>query len=780
MGKTSILTIMIQLAKKGDGDKATIKGLAQLKSNVGLVVGALGGFATVGAAVAVVFGKMTKAASDAEQVDSRLGAALLSTGRAAEISKQQINGVATSLMNLSSFDDEAIKGAYTTLTQFSTIPTAGFDDIVKAGMNVATFFGGDLNESIQQIGGALESNLIPKTWKFSAALKDEIKTAYDAGDSNKALQLILDELNKRYGGQAIQQLATYKGATDALTASWENAAEVGGSKYLNVLIMTKLALADLLDIGTQAATSQVQGNQLATKSTSDLARAHEELQSRISATNTKYQNAMLISADNAILQELAARGYTDVAAAAQVTDQGMTHLNTTELQLVDTGKGLQVTVDSGTYAMFGLSGSVDNATNSVVDFDAEMKRLNEILGGDLGPAQDDYNAKIAEYTRLLGEAKTQKEKDEINANIAAETEEYNKRATAIMFNIQQEAILNSTLPNDTKIGMITALGQAYGIYDEKTANAIITNERLVESVEKGTLTDAQAVSQMQFLTQGVKEHTGAIQSEAVAINYVGQHAENSVTKFEAMEKAQADLGAGVRHEALPAISSLNKQITGLPPSGTAWSYAFSISVSGSVPALPQRGSYVGKGHGYENNPGVDSEFASGGQLQFGAGWTMVGEGGAELISPTGYVFSHTDSMAMLAGGMYPEYQRKYAGPVGEKTGDWGYYSGEGPVVQAARRKKRSGSSPPTTGGNQSSDQSTAEVVAPLVASTGAAVQSAAAAQQQQVAEGIQTRNVIAQGNTDIADKLSETNDLLRNLNNTLPRSIGAAFQQANP
>ncbi len=102
------------------------------------------------------------------------------------------------------------------------------------------------------------------------------------------------------------------------------------------------------------------------------------------------------------------------------------------------------------------------------------------------------------------------------------------------------------------------------------------------------------------------------------------------------------------------------------------------------------------------------------------------------------------------------------------------------MVQAARRKRRQGSSPPTTGGNQSSDQSTAEVVAPLVASTGAAVQSAAAAQQQQVAEGIQTRNVIAQGNTDIADKLSETNDLLRNLNNTLPRSIGAAFQQANP
>ncbi len=702
MGNTSILTIMIQLAKRGDADRATIKGLAEIKQNVGLAVGAFA--ALTGAAIAVdkaldqTVGVFVSYAAQVRELQRLTGATAEDTSRLIQaaddvtISYESLqkalwfaakNGIEVNIDSIARLADE-----YNALAG----PTEQAEFLAKKFGKGGADMGKLLeqgSEGVYKLTGAIEDGLVLTDAAVASARQYEIQTD-NLTDSWNAFKIAI-------GQGAVPIL------NDLLTAVNNN---------IQAGYNWKSALYGIPIYGQIRAYL-------------DLRKAHE---------------------DN-----------------VQATDAEIDRMHALRTAQDDTA----------------MSAEALKAQEEA--FNAELGQLKDILGGELGPAQDDYNAKMAEYTRLLGEAKTQKEKDKINANIAAETEEYNKRATAIMFNIQQEAILNSDMPDDAKLQMIAALGQAYGIYDASTANAIVSSQNLMAQVEAGTLTWQQAASQMQFMTQGVKEHTGATQSEAEAIKYVGLHAENSVTKFEAMEKAQADLAAGIRQEALPAVSSLNKQITSLPPSGTAWNYAFAITVSGSVPTLPKRGNYVGKGHGYENNPGVDSEFASGGQLQFGAGWTMVGEEGAELISPTGYVFSHTDSMAMLAGGMYPEYQRKYAGPVGEKTGDWGYYSGEGPVVQAARRKKRSGSSPPTTGGgSQSSQQSTAEVVAPLAASTEAAVQSAAAAQQQQVTEGIQTRNVIAQGNTDIADKLSETNDLLRNLNNTLPRSIGAAFQQANP
>lgn len=60
MAKTSILTVMIQLAKAGNGDRETIKGLSQIKQNVGLAMGAFTALAGVGYTLNKVYQGTTK------------------------------------------------------------------------------------------------------------------------------------------------------------------------------------------------------------------------------------------------------------------------------------------------------------------------------------------------------------------------------------------------------------------------------------------------------------------------------------------------------------------------------------------------------------------------------------------------------------------------------------------------------------------------------------------------------------------------------------------------
>jgi hypothetical protein len=154
---------------------------------------------------------------------------------------------------------------------------------------------------------------------------------------------------------------------------------------------------------------------------------------------------------------------------------------------------------------------------------------------------------------------------------------------------------------------------------------------------------------------------------------------------------------------------------------------------------------------------------------------MVGEKGYELVSPNGYVFTHEQSLALMAGASFDGDHLA--------SGGFGPRAGSTTVEKPKKRKKRSGS-PVVSSSNLTSDVSTDTATSPavetLAESTEAAMQSSAAAQKQQIDEGIQTRNVITQGNSEMTNMLGEIKAEIHSLNTTLPRSIMAAFQQGNP
>ncbi len=88
-------------------------------------------------------------------------------------------------------------------------------------------------------------------------------------------------------------------------------------------------------------------------------------------------------------------------------------------------------------------------------------------------------------------------------------------------------------------------------------------------------------------------------------------------------------------------------------------------------------------------------YASGGQM--GAGWKMVGEEGYEIISPTGYVFTHEQSRALLASGLTPEMAYRIGG---DMSADEREYYRRRPLGDLAERRarRRSSSSGGSTGG----------------------------------------------------------------------------------
>jgi hypothetical protein len=110
-----------------------------------------------------------------------------------------------------------------------------------------------------------------------------------------------------------------------------------------------------------------------------------------------------------------------------------------------------------------------------------------------------------------------------------------------------------------------------------------------------------------------------------------------VPKFLAMKEAQAALGEGIRKDALPAVAGLKTAINGLPPSGSAWAYAFDISVNGQVPRLPSAVHGAAPGTGaHQAQQWLASQWA-GGPLS-GAGITIVGD------SPGGGMTPYTEAI----------------------------------------------------------------------------------------------------------------------------------------
>ena len=158
----------------------------------------------------VAFGAASIAAFDKQQkAIAQVEAGIKSTGGAAGLTSKQLQRMASELQGKTLFGDEVIlKDATAQLLTFTNIAGEQFARTQVAALNLATRLDGDLKSSSIQLGKALNdpianlSALSRSGIQFSEEQKKVIKELAETNRLAEAQTLILDELDKQYGGAA--------------------------------------------------------------------------------------------------------------------------------------------------------------------------------------------------------------------------------------------------------------------------------------------------------------------------------------------------------------------------------------------------------------------------------------------------------------------------------------------------------------------------------------------------------------------------------------------------
>jgi hypothetical protein len=175
----------------------------------------------VGAVVSGM-GDLVAGAMEAEKVEAQLNAVLESTGGVAGITADKAKSLANSLASVTTFEDEAILSGENLLLTFTGIGQDVFPLATEAMLDMSTAMGQDLKSSATMLGKALNDPAagITALTRVGVVFTDEqkkmIEGMVEMGDTAGAQKVILDELNKEFGGSAVAMGETLTGRIDIL------------------------------------------------------------------------------------------------------------------------------------------------------------------------------------------------------------------------------------------------------------------------------------------------------------------------------------------------------------------------------------------------------------------------------------------------------------------------------------------------------------------------------------------------------------------------------------
>ena len=173
----------------------------------------------LGAVAVANFDKQAKAIAQVEQ-------GLETTGNQVGKTSKQLQDMASELQNNSLFgDEEILQGATAQLLTFTNIANKEFDRTQQAVLDLSTRMGTDLKSSSIQLGKALNdpvanlSALSRSGIQFSVDQKKMINSLVRTNRLADAQTIILDELEKQYGGSAKAAAEAGTGAFKQLSNS---------------------------------------------------------------------------------------------------------------------------------------------------------------------------------------------------------------------------------------------------------------------------------------------------------------------------------------------------------------------------------------------------------------------------------------------------------------------------------------------------------------------------------------------------------------------------------
>jgi hypothetical protein len=176
-----------------------------------------------------------------ERAETKLKNALMATGNAVGISFTEMKRFAGGMQEATGIGDELILSAQGLMTTFTQVGKEIFPDAIKAAADMSVMFGQDLQQSVIQLGTALNDPIagVGRLRKigisFTEDQTDSIKKFMDQNDVMGAQAVILDELRVEFGGVAEAMGDTAAGSADKMRAAWGGLAEEGG-KLVNIVL----------------------------------------------------------------------------------------------------------------------------------------------------------------------------------------------------------------------------------------------------------------------------------------------------------------------------------------------------------------------------------------------------------------------------------------------------------------------------------------------------------------------------------------------------------------
>lgn len=485
--------------KTGESSKKSALGAGMLAAGFGLLSSAVAPYIDALKKVFETLQQYANMAAEAEMVNSRLEATLISTGRAAQISSEQLNEMATVGMRSSMFDDEAILEATNALLKFSSVTSQNIPPLTNTIIDMASAMGTDATGAADMLGRALESGVIPRTWGFSKALKAQIQEAITAGDESKALSLIMDELTRRYGGQGLAALSTYTGATAALKNEMNNMAEAAGYNLIPALTAVKFTLADVAVLAQEAVSGEQ--NLLLSTSTQDLTTSISSLQTQLQSATTYSDKYRLSQALMAAQQELSRRSAENYSISVGGLSSGINGLKLTvgeavpvineltEAQIAASEAAANTTMLN---AIMSVQGAYDNLTDAADNYFAKQKEVDDLMktGKETWQKIDGKWQMSAVPQETLDNLKDA-EKSYEAARIANE-----KWIKQFLFSLVQSKLAEGGL-DPAELDTLLAVGTGLGVIDPEVA---ATMKKVMEAINSADATGLdKALADMQEL-----------------------------------------------------------------------------------------------------------------------------------------------------------------------------------------------------------------------------------------------------------------------------------------
>ncbi|OCB00593.1 phage tail length tape measure family protein [Clostridium beijerinckii] len=162
-------------------------------------------------------------AAKSEKINEDLAQTIKSTGGAAGFTAEEVSKMASQLSNASTFGAGAIKTGQSMLLTFSNIGKDVFPAASQAMVDMAQKMGTDPVEASKALGKALNdptrglADLNGIGITFTDQQKKQVEAMQKTGDTAGAQKLILNELNKEFGGQAAAAADTYAGKLQQLS-----------------------------------------------------------------------------------------------------------------------------------------------------------------------------------------------------------------------------------------------------------------------------------------------------------------------------------------------------------------------------------------------------------------------------------------------------------------------------------------------------------------------------------------------------------------------------------